>query len=117
MRLGTHEQKYKIWTDGKREPHVTGYEILKYDDAQLFFMENYPCNDKYESEARERCYLENHNCVNNVRPARTTIFLYYELIKEKIQEHARAYQKHSKEQLRERKRYDETIESNQENTL
>ena len=71
-RFDGHRQHYKCWCEGKENEHyMTSYEILKHGDAQIILIENYPCNDKYELEARERFQIENNKCVNETIPTRT----------------------------------------------
>jgi len=67
-----HKQHYTCWAEGKENEHyMTSYEILKHGDAQIILIENYPCNDKSELEARERYHIENNKCVNKTIPTRT----------------------------------------------
>ena len=35
-------------------------------------LENYPCNNKYELETRERYHIENNECINRMIPTRTS---------------------------------------------
>ena len=58
-------------TNAKRNLTVKSKQILEYDDAMITLIENYPCNDKYELEKRERYHIENNNCVNKHVPTRT----------------------------------------------
>lgn len=68
-RIAKHKINKKNYENGKYN-YVTSYDILKYDDAKIILMENYPCNTKTELEARERYYIENNNCVNKYIPVR-----------------------------------------------
>ncbi len=69
-RLAIHKQEYKKWLNGKAH-NTTSFEILKYDDAKIILLESFPCNSKDELTARERHYIEQLNCVNQVIPTRT----------------------------------------------
>jgi len=40
-------------------------------DCKIFLVESFPCETKYELEARERFYIENNECCNKVIPTRT----------------------------------------------
>ena len=66
-RFAKHRAGYNTWLrDGQK--FSTSWYILKYDDAQIILIENYPCKDKYELEARERHHIENNKCVNKQIP-------------------------------------------------
>ena len=69
-RFSGHKTNYKSWLDGNF-PYVSSFDILAFDDAQIVLVENFPCQDKYELEARERYYIENNNCVNKHTPTRS----------------------------------------------
>ena len=63
---------YKLWLKGKG--HITtSYQIMKHEDCQIVLIEMYPCNTKYELEARERYHIENTKCVTEVIPTRTKL--------------------------------------------
>jgi len=49
----------------------TSFNIVKYPSCKIILVENFPCNSKYELEARERYYIENFKCVNKNIPTRT----------------------------------------------
>ena len=71
VRFGDHKKMYKRWINGKMGRR-TSFELFKYDDCKIILLEEYPCNSKYELEARERYYIENEpNCVNKQHPDRT----------------------------------------------
>lgn len=96
MRFGSHKSDYKCWTNGK-EHYRTSYEIVKYEDAQIILIENYPCVDKNELEARERYHIQNtKNCVNKYIPTRST----KEWIDEH-KEHVKEIQKQNRDHRRE----------------
>ena len=51
---------------------IRSCEILKYNDASIILIEEYPCNNKKELEIRERYYIENmKNVINHNIPTRT----------------------------------------------
>ena len=61
-RFVDHRETYRKWVDGKTG-YRTSFVLLKYDDCKIVLLEEYPCNSKHESEARERHYIENApNC-------------------------------------------------------
>ena len=69
-RLVGHKLDYNCWLKEKGH-YRTSCEIVKYDDCQIILLENFPCNDKHELEARERYWIENTPCVNKHIPTRT----------------------------------------------
>ena len=75
-RLGDHKNKYKRHSNGK-SGYVTSFNILKYPSCKIILVENFPCNSKYELEARERYYIEKYKCVNKVKPAMTNTLVDY----------------------------------------
>lgn len=75
-RLGDHKNKYKRHSNGK-SGYVTSFNILKYPSCKIILVENFPCNSKYELEARERYYIETLKCVNKIKPAMTNTLVDY----------------------------------------
>ena len=67
-RLGKHRADYKQWLNGKRSC-ISSFEIVKYEDAKIILVENYPCNSVYELTAREQYYIDNNKCINKNKPA------------------------------------------------
>ena len=62
-RLSKHRTDYKSWLNEKYH-YMTSYEIVKYDDAKIILVENFPCNTKYELCAREQYFIDNNDCIN-----------------------------------------------------
>jgi len=102
-RLAHHKTNYKRYFDGKKEKYTSSYEVLKYPDCKIILIENYPCNDKYELEARERYYIENNECVNIIIPTRSCEE-YLESTKEYQVERRKEYYKNNREKQLERSR-------------
>jgi hypothetical protein len=71
QRLAKHHSDYKRYLDGKRNS-ITSFEILKNGNYDIILLELYPCNSKEELHSRERYYIENNQCVNNMVPTRTS---------------------------------------------
>jgi hypothetical protein len=66
-RFRKHRDKYNCWLNGKSNFN-TSFEILKYGDARVELIEDYPCNYKEELEKREGLYIQvGINCVNKQR--------------------------------------------------
>jgi len=91
-------------------------EILKYGDAYIDLVENFPCNSKAELNKREGWYIRNSDCVNKRIAGRTQqeydfdnkeIFaekakIYYAENKESILEKSKAYYEANKEKKSEK---------------
>ena len=68
-RLDAHRRRYRKWiNNGKLRTagqYCSSAEILKYDDAKIELIENYPCNSKKELREYEGTFQEiGVNCVN-----------------------------------------------------
>ena len=107
-RLSVHRCHYKTWLNGKYN-YTTSFEIVKFEDAKIILIENYPCDTKYELLAREQFYIENNVCVNKHQSLRTesrSVYdkEYYENNKEKISEYKTQYYENNKEKLLQRQK-------------
>lgn len=69
-RFVQHRTGYKQRWRGNCE-HVRSFEMLAIDAAPIVFIENFPCKDTCELEARERYHIESNACVNKMIPARS----------------------------------------------
>lgn len=60
-RLRTHKRQYQ-----EQKQYLSSYEILKYEDAYIELLEEFPCTSKAELEKREGELIKLHrpNCVN-----------------------------------------------------
>ena len=108
-RLAEHKNDYNKWKKGTRLTKVSSFEIFDENNYDIILLENFPCNSKDELHARERFYIENHECVNKIIPTRTRQE-YFEDNKEKIQEQNRIscksrYEKNKNERLQKQKEY------------
>ena len=67
---GMREHRFEYITKRKK---ISSRELLKYEDAIIVLIENYPCCSKEELETRERYWIEFYEsqCVNIVVPTRT----------------------------------------------
>lgn len=112
-RMAGHRKQYDNWLNGNKD-YTTSFELLRYDDCQIVLIENYPCNDKYELEARERYHIENNKCTNKRIPTRTpkeyyeqTIEqrqLYLEKNKDAIAQRDKLYREKNKDRITARKK-------------
>jgi hypothetical protein len=70
IRLSQHKCVYKRKENGIYS-FITSFNIIKNDDFYIELIEEYPCNNRYELELRERFHIDNNNCVNFIIPTRT----------------------------------------------
>jgi len=70
-------------TDHKRNPRFASSELMKYKDAKIYLVENYPCKNRKELLEREGYYIRNNKCVN-VRVAGRTRKEFYNDNRDKI---------------------------------
>ena len=98
-RLGKHR------SDIKNNPNknITSKEVLKYSDARILLVENFPCNSKTELEAKEAVYIRNNDCVNKNIPQRTET-QYYEDNKVDILNKCAEYRANNKIAIKEHKK-------------
>jgi len=91
-RLGKHKCDYKNYLEGKRR-YITSFKIFEeynINNVDIILVEDFPCENKYQLESRERYYIENNLCVNKHIPTRTNKE-HYEANKEIIQEKRKDY--------------------------
>ena len=73
-RFTLHKSHYKRYLAGKPVSYCSSFEILKFGDAVIVKLEDYPCNNRPELELREKATikLNRTRCVNIYTPALTT---------------------------------------------
>ena len=99
QRMGHHRGRYK-----KNILSCSLKDIFdKYgvENCKIELVENYPCNNREELEAREGYYIKNNDCINK-RIAGRSKKQHYEANKEKILEQNRQYKEANKEILKEK---------------
>jgi len=70
-RKGQHKNVYNLWLKNNNN-YVSSFEIIKYDDAYIELVENYPCNSREELLRREgQIIRETKNCCNKRVAGRT----------------------------------------------
>jgi hypothetical protein len=57
--------------DYKRCKMCSSSNIIKYDDAKIILIEEYPCENKEQLIKQEAYYIKNNECVNKKIPTRT----------------------------------------------
>lgn len=68
-RLRGHKKSYKIHKKGKCKS-TTSFEIIENNNYYIELIEDYPCNNRYELEQRERFHIEHNICLNKYIPTR-----------------------------------------------
>jgi len=100
-RLYQHKKEYE-----SQRKYYSSFEILKYDDAYIELLEDYPCNSKRELEKREGELIRQHKqfCVNCNIVGRTAKE-YREDNKEEIKEKKKIYFQKNKERIKQNSKY------------
>jgi hypothetical protein len=96
-RFNNHLYDYNSWLN-KTGCYITSFEIIKYDDACIELLEEYPCNSKKELELEEGKYQRIMKCVNK-RIAGRTDKQYREDNKEQIKQRCNKYYQNNKEKI------------------
>ena len=66
-------QRSKQDSSHSNSQYISSFEILKFSDAAIQLIEEFPCASKLALETREGYYIRNNpNCVNKVIPGRAT---------------------------------------------
>ena len=101
-RSGAHKGDYRIYQQGKRRSNLSCFELLQHNDCKILLIENYPCDSKYELEARERYWIEQEpTSVDKNTPTRAPKE-HYEANKETFSENNKQYRQAHKEEIKER---------------
>jgi hypothetical protein len=96
-RRAKHTCQYKRWMEGKSN-YTTSFEIIRNGNYNIIWVEDYPCQNKEQLEARERYYIENNECVNKVIPNRSRKE-YREINKDKINEKKKVFREKNKDKI------------------
>ena len=70
VRFTKHKFDYKRYMNGNYH-YVSSFEIMKYDDAYIQLLEDFPCNNKKELHRREGELMKKMVCVNRKVEGRT----------------------------------------------
>ena len=100
-RLTGHIRDFKRYLEGKMN-YITSFKLFEdygIENIQIILVENYPCNDKYELESKERYYIENNLCINKNVPTRTTKE-YREGHKEETKLNLKNYRENNKDKIK-----------------
>ena len=96
-RFYDHKANYK---SKKNKINYSSFKIVKYDDAYIELLEEYPCNSKEELNKKEGEYIRSMDCVNKEIAGRTEKE-YKEENKEHYKQLSKKYRKENKEHLKE----------------
>lgn len=70
--MAKHRCQYKDWSNGGISNYITSFEIMKFQDATITLVENWPCKSKDELLQRERYWIDiTLHCINKQLPGRT----------------------------------------------
>jgi len=97
-RFSCHKSNYKI-----NKLDISSFEILKYDDAYIELIEEYPCDNKMMLNRREGEIIRQNNCVNKFIAGRTRQE-YEEENKDKIKEQKKEYRENNKDKKKKKNR-------------
>ena len=100
-RLAGHRRDYEAYLL-KEKGFITSFYILENNDYEIVLIENFPCQDKNEKNARERNYIENIECVNKQHPGRSKAE-WYEINKVKCLEKMKDYREANSVKIKEYK--------------
>jgi hypothetical protein len=100
QRLAGHRRSYAFHLNGGKTSITTSFQILKNENYTCELVEACPCESKDALVARERFYITNNTCVNNVVPKRT-MAEYRNDKKEQLKIKQKEYNLKNKEQLEE----------------
>jgi len=70
-RFGEHKSRYLNSDKNDDYKNRSVNEILKFDDAYIELLENFPCNNGIELKKREGEFIKSNNCVNKLIAGRT----------------------------------------------
>ena len=97
-RMSRHRCHFKRYLKDEHN-YITSFEILKYDDAQIILIENFPCNSRDELLARERYHIEQNKeiVINKMKKPYTSD----DEEKQRIKNYQQKYYENNKEKLKE----------------
>ncbi len=70
LRKAIHRYQYKAFLNNKNN-YLSAFEVVKYPDHKFEVVETVKFDDKNDLRARERHYIDSHNCCNSNIPGRT----------------------------------------------
>ena len=101
-RLSGHKAHYKCYLNGKHR-FLTSFKLFEnygIENVEIILVEDFPCDNKYQLEARENFYIVNNECLNKIHPTRTIKEWYSDNL-EKITEQTKEYRKNNLDKIKE----------------
>jgi len=96
--MSNHRTNYKLWCKDNTH-YVSSYEILKYDDAYIELLEEFPCENVQQLHKKEgECIRLHRDVCVNIQIAGRSKKEYAEEHKEKTDAYQEAYREVHKEQ-------------------
>jgi hypothetical protein len=72
-RLRGHNKDFRYFIRNREKSYwCQSNKILINNDYTIYLIENYPCHNRYQLNAREEYYIQNYNCIND-RAAHNTL--------------------------------------------
>jgi hypothetical protein len=79
VRMASHRSDYRRYISGKKTILCSSKDILKYEDARIELIEEYPCETKEQLLRKEGEYIRGSSkCINRVIAGRTDKEYYHE---------------------------------------
>ena len=72
QRLAKHVNNYNTWVRNNTNKYMTSFEVLKNNNYIISLIEECPCENKDQLNARESFFIRNNDCVNKTIPNRTS---------------------------------------------
>ena len=102
-RMAKHRCDYKHFKEGKKH-FVSSFDIMKFDDAKILLVEDFPCDRREQLLKREGEIIKNtQNCINRCVAGRTKKDRAIEF-KEEIKQYMDQYRLQNKETLSAKKK-------------
>ena len=108
VRMAEHKRRFKN-IDVPR----SASNVVKYNDAKIYLVENYPCNTKEELCSREGYYIKNNDCVNRYVAGRDYKQWYEDNKEDRLKKKKQHYQENKEDILKRTKQKYEKIKNNQ----
>lgn len=93
-----HQRKSGHKTSFNRGCNLTSSKIIEGGNYDIILVEEFPCENKNQLEARERYYIDNNECINKNIPTRTNKE-YYKDNKNVISERHKKYNEENEEKV------------------
>ena len=103
QRWVNHKSDYKSYQKGSSH-YLTSFKVMKYEDAYIQLIEEFPCENKQQLHKREGYHILNtKNCVNRFVAGRTREEFYQENKEKILNERRKRYRNQNERKRREQK--------------